>query len=118
MKYIENNITFNNVKSSVVSVGVNGPIRMKPSYAMDADGNIKHRNGDYVVNAIDIHWNEAELQNIDDENLPSTVTSTADLLVLLDNAYKTINSLQSTIDDLNSKYEELATNLKDLADNI
>lgn len=118
MKYTENNINFNNVRSSVISIGVNGPICMKPSYSIDADGNIKHRNGDYVVNAIDIHWNGAELQNITDENLPSTLTSTAQLLVLLDNAYKTINSLQSTIDDLNSKYEELANNLKDLADNI
>lgn len=129
MKYIENNIQFNNVKPSMVYIGSNGPLTAKSAYRTDEDGNIIHRNGDYLINAIDIHWNGAQLDNVDDENLPSTITSTAELLTLLNDAYKKIGELSQTIvemqeqlnnslTNMDDRYQELASNLETLANSI
>ena len=55
MIYSKDNVTFNNVLTSVVSVGTRGPLTAKTKYRVDENGNIVHRDSDYLVNAIDIH---------------------------------------------------------------
>ena len=130
MIYSENGIKFNNVKPVGAYIGTNGPLTAKSKYNTNEEtGEIIHRSGDYIINGIDIHWNEAELKNINDENLPSTVTTTAELLVLLDNAYKKITALSNLVanlqeqlntdlTDLSDKYNELETSLATFADNV
>lgn len=130
MIYSENNIQFNDVKRSGVYLGTNGPLTAKSTYKINEEtGEIIHRSGDYVVNAIDIHWGSAGLENINDENLPSQINTTSELLILLDNAYKKINALSNLVvelqshlntdlTDLNDKFTELENNLTNLSNNI
>lgn len=108
MIYSENNITFNNVVPGKVSVGIGGPLTAKTQYKLNEDGTILHRNSDYLVNAIDIHWNNAQLDPNHPENV---IVSTSDLLNI-------INSLQQKINELESKYSELESSLQNFANNI
>lgn len=108
MIYSENNITFNNVLSSMVSVGTGGPLTAKNKYRTNEDGTILHRDSDYLINAIDIHWNNAQL---DPEHPENVIVSTSDLLNI-------ISSLQQKINELESKYSEIESNLEDLVNNI
>ena len=73
MIYTNDNITFNNVLSGMVSSGTGGPLTAKTKYRVDENGNLIHRNSDYLVNAIDIHWGDILV----DERV---ITSTEDLI--------------------------------------
>ena len=73
MKYIDNDVLYNNVLSGNVSVGIGGPLTAKTKYQVDENGNIMHRNSDYLVNAIDIHWGDVTIGE-------KTIISTSDLL--------------------------------------
>ena len=73
MIYTNDNITFNNVLSGMVSIGTGGPLTAKTKYRVDENGNLIHRNSDYLVNAIDIHWGDILV----DEKV---ITSTEDLI--------------------------------------
>ena len=69
MIYSKDNVTFNNVLTSVVSVGTGGPLTAKTKYRVDENGNIVHRDSDYLVNAIDIHWGGI---TVDDKTINDT----------------------------------------------
>lgn len=73
MKYIDNDVLYNNVLSGNVSIGIGGPLTAKTKYQVDENGNIIHRNSDYLVNAIDIHWGDVTIGE-------KTIISTSDLL--------------------------------------
>ena len=73
MIYTNDNITYNNVLSGKVSIGTGGPLSAKIKYKVDENGNIIHRDSDYLVNAIDIHWGGILV----DEKV---ITSTEDLI--------------------------------------
>ena len=69
MKYIDNDVLYNNVLSGNVSIGIGGPLTAKTKYQVDENGNIMHRNSDYLVNAIDIHWGGI---TVDDKTINDT----------------------------------------------
>ena len=73
MIYTNDNITYNNVLSGKISIGTGGPLSAKIKYKVDENGNIIHRDSDYLVNAIDIHWGGILV----DEKV---ITSTEDLI--------------------------------------
>ena len=128
MQYTEKGIQFNDVLESNFFVGGSGPLTSNKNYKKNVDGSIRHIKGDYLVNAIDIHWNGASLPDVNPEE-PTKLTSTSDLLNALNNAYKTINQLKEQLEEfqlqvnneltsLNQKYTDIETNLEVFANNI
>ena len=106
MKYKENNIQFNNVLESNFFVGGNGPLTSNKKYRKNSDGSIRHINGDYLVNAIDIHWGGAYVGG-------QTINTTSELLnyiqhnlsedVLLEKIQQLLASNAITFDVENNK---------------
>ena len=88
MKQIGNNIEYSNVLAPRISIGGNGPLAMKSSYKTDEDGNIVHRDGDYAINAIDIHWNGATIGE-------TVINTTEDLLVWINGIKDSIGPADS-----------------------
>ena len=85
MTYIDDHsIEFNNVKTSGVYLGTNGPLTTKSKYKFNSYGNIVHRDGDFLVNAIDIHWGGAQYQSSYTGEI-RTINTTGDLIDIINN---------------------------------
>ena len=81
MKYIDNNgIIFNDVKDLAKTAGINPSERYAGSeYEYDANDNPVAPK--YLMNAIDIDWNEADFANASaPENEPTTISTSGDLI--------------------------------------
>lgn len=96
MQYLEKDILFGNVKSFGVSLKVPGPITAYGKYAVNEQGYIEHHGYDYVVNAIDIHWGGAQLQNSG-----KIINTTAQLLELIDSISPGVYENFATVDSVN-----------------
>ena len=96
MQYLEKDILFGNVKSFGVSLKVPGPITAYGKYVVNEQGYIEHHGYDYVVNAIDIHWGGAQLQNSG-----KIINTTAQLLELIDSISPGVYENFATVDSLN-----------------
>ena len=96
MQYLENDILFGNVKSFGVSLKIPGPITSYGKYQVNDEGYIEHHGYDFVVNAIDIHWGGAQLQNSG-----KIINTTAQLLELIDSISPGVYEHYATIESVN-----------------
>ena len=98
MKYIESNITFNDIKQSVVSIGgiatespytINGTAA-GPTYYKEGHTNfntvLSESGHAQVLNAIDIHWGSANLGTINGNDYSNVVTTGQVLSAIIDAA--------------------------------
>ena len=88
MQLIDNNVTYTNVLTPNIYLNVNGPLSAKKSYRFDENENIIHRQSDFLVNAIDIHWNGATIGD-------TVINTTDDLLKWISDTKSQVNPVDS-----------------------
>lgn len=96
MKYIDKEIKFNNVKGTGINLNTGLPIFSR-KYKKDNDGNIIFNKP--IINAIDIDWNAAQLQN-------NEINTTGDLLNIIKDLQNKINILNEKVFNNTIEYND------------
>ena len=109
MKYTDNGVVFDGIENAGLITG--GPKLSKGKYDKDENGNIIYNMP--IINAIDIDWNNAQV-----EGLNGRINSTGDMLSKVgginSELHSTMEALENTIGDVES-LETLVEQLETLA---
>ena len=109
MNYIDHNVTFKDILNSALITG--GYKISKGKYKKDTNNNII--NNMPIINAIDIDWNKAEIPGIDE-----SITSTGQLLALIGNIKKNLDTLIDKITEYDIIYNLTNVNINNTPNKI